>query len=202
MFDFIPDMATTYLRKKHSEFIKESLRKLLSLKNSIGKYEDKRILFIYCLVYSSKFTGMLEDIKSEFKTIIEQYFISNLLVNNEKLNVAYFLGSIEYKYTKVRINNIKNYKQFVPTYCCLKLFKLLNISLDPKILQNIKNFITTCLKLYFNKFDDLRKFFCFFQIYKLTCNSLKKSAENFNYKEEIQKSNNYNNVQCPYIKKK
>ena len=77
MFNFIPDFPITFLKEKHNKYIIGSLKILLSTKNTIGKYEDKRILFLYCLIQTSKYLEILDLIKSKFKDSILYYLLNN-----------------------------------------------------------------------------------------------------------------------------
>lgn len=117
MFDFIPDFAITFLHEKHSKYVLGSLKMLLSSRLNIGKYEDKRILFLYCLVHAGHLLGLQKTLICKFGPSIQKYLFQNFFKvakieknveeSSEKLEVAYFVGCLSYK--NIEVGNLGNY---------------------------------------------------------------------------------------------
>ena len=112
MFDFIPDMPVEFLFEKHRNYILTSLTKILSRRTAIPKYEDKRMMFLYCLIHASKYLGILEEVEEKFKDIVEKHIFENFYTSrelpmnqnekNQNMRIGYFVSTREYKNIEVR----------------------------------------------------------------------------------------------------
>jgi hypothetical protein len=110
MFNFIPDFPITFLKDKHIKYITGSIYLLLSTKNTIAKFEDKRLLFLYCLVQTGKYLQIAEIIKKKFKSQIQAYLLSNFFIEiklNKSKQMVYFVNSKTYRDIKVKSNFIE-----------------------------------------------------------------------------------------------
>ena len=105
MFAFIPDFPTTFIGEKHKKYILGSLKLLLSTRKAIGKYEDKRIMFLYCLVHASKYLKILSKLKETYKEPIKTHLFDNFYTethdSKSKEVIGFFVGAKSYKGVKV-----------------------------------------------------------------------------------------------------